>query len=126
MPAAVLQESSHSDAELIANAVRRALELLQLSQQELSCILHVSSSTASRLAHGQAQLEPGSAPGQFALQFLRAFRSLDTLVGGNMQKAAVWMRAHNNDLDAIPLKRMGTLEGLANVAEYLDAMRGKA
>ncbi len=115
-----------SKQAVLTKAVRRAAGLLELSQQELAAILHVSAATASRLMNGHSALAPESADGQLALLFLRVFRSLDTLVGGSAPKAGEWLRAHNRHLGAVPLERLRAPEGLVHVAEYLDAMRGKA
>ena len=59
-----------------------------------------------------------------ALLFLRVFRSLDALVGGNEASARAWLQADNRHLGGVPLDRMKRIEGLVDVAEYLDAMRG--
>jgi hypothetical protein len=62
---------------------------------------------------------------ELALLFLRVFRSLDALVGGQEEQAAQWLRAPNHHLHGIPVDRMKDIEGLVHVAEYLDAMRAK-
>jgi hypothetical protein len=118
--------SSASKHAVLTRAVRRAVDLLGLSQQEAAGILHVSTATASRLMNGRTELTTDSAEGQLALLFLRVFRSLDTLVGGSAAKAEDWLRAKNSHLGGVPLDRLKTPEGLVHVAEYLDAMRGKA
>ena len=120
------QPAAPSKAAVVTKAVLKALPLLKLSQQELAELLHVSAPTVSRWANGRSELAPESAEGQLALLFLRIFRSLDTLVGGDAQKAEAWLRADNLHLGGVPLERMKTPEGLVHVAEYLDAMRGKA
>jgi transcriptional regulator with XRE-family HTH domain len=120
------QRAGLPKAAVVTKAVLRAMRLLELSQQELAGLLHVSPATASRWANGQSELTPESAEGQLALLFLRVFRSLDTLVGGDAEKARAWLQAPNRHLGGIPLARLKTPEGLVHVAEYLDAMRGKA
>lgn len=115
-----------SAATVVTKAVVNAMRLLQLTQQELASLLHVSPATASRWVNGASELSPDSAEGQLALLFLRVFRSLDTLVGGDAQKARAWLRAENQHMGGIPLHRLKTPEGLVHVADYLDAMRGRA
>ena len=66
----------------------------------------------------------GTKEGELALLFLRVFRSLDALVGGNAAHAKAWLRAENRHVGGVPLRRMKKIEGLVDVAEYLDAMRG--
>ena len=71
-------------------------------------------------------MEPDSAEGRHALLFLRVFRSLDTLVGGDAAKARLWLSAENRHLGGYPpLALIRTTPGLVRVADYLDAMRGK-
>jgi hypothetical protein len=57
--------------------------------------------------------------------FLRVYRSLDALVGGDDDKAREWLHAQNDHLRGIPAERMRTVEGLVDVVQYLDAMRGR-
>jgi hypothetical protein len=65
-----------------------------------------------------------SKEGELGLLFLRVFRSLDALVGGNLEQARAWLRAENDHLRGVPLQRMHKVEGLVDVADYLDALRG--
>ena len=63
--------------------------------------------------------------GQLALLFLRLYRSLDALVGGDDARARAWLSAPNGHLGGVPAERMMTVEGLVDVVQYLDAMRGR-
>jgi hypothetical protein len=46
-------------------------------------------------------------------------------MGGDDDKARAWLTATNNHLGAIPAERIRTVEGLVDVVQYLDAMRGR-
>jgi hypothetical protein len=111
-------------AAVLTRAVRRAADLLELRQGELAAILGLSPASVSRLARGRA-IAPASKEGELALLFLRVFRSLDTLVGGDAAKARAWLRADHRHLGRPPLERIKTIEGLVDVADLLDALRGK-
>lgn len=78
----------------------------------------------SRLQRGRA-LDPQTKEGELALLFLRLYRSLDTLVGGDDEKARLWLHAENAHLRGVPAERIRTVEGLVDVVQYLDAMRGR-
>ena len=67
----------------------------------------------------------GSQRGEIALLFLRLYRALDALVGGDDAKARDWLRAANDHLAGVPAERIRTVEGLVDVVQYLDAMRGR-
>ncbi len=113
------------EATVVSKALLRAAEALGLSSAELASIVGTSESTLSRIRNQKrGPLALRSKEGELALLFLRVFRSLDALVGGNESQARAWLRANNHHLGGAPLARMKRVEGLVDVAEYLDAMRG--
>jgi uncharacterized protein (DUF2384 family) len=110
---------------VLAKAVVRAAEALGLSQAQLAAVLGASASSVSRTFAGERAVDPDSAEGRLALLFVRVFRSLDALVGGDAEKARLWLRSPNHHLGgAAPLRLLAGAQGLVHVAEYLDAMRG--
>ncbi|MEQ1690212.1 MAG: MbcA/ParS/Xre antitoxin family protein [Gemmatimonas sp.] len=110
-------------AAVLTKALLRAAERLALRQRDLAAILGSSEASVSRL-NQERTLEPTSKEGELALLFLRAYRSLDTLVGGDELAAREWVHASNTHLRGIPAERMRTVEGLVDVVRYLDAVRG--
>ena len=111
-------------AAVTGKALVRAAQALALSQAEVAGIVGASAASISRTFAGGRGIEPSSAEGRNALLFIRVFRSLDALVGGEAEQARRWLRAHNRHLGATPLTLLSTAQGLVHVAEYLDAMRG--
>src|SRR5688572_22423634 len=116
--------SAGTDDQVLTSALLRAADFWELSQGALAQILHVSPATVSRWFGRHSRVGAESAEGQLAKLLLRVFRSLDTLVGGQPEKAKAWLRSPNHHLGAVPQERLRTVEGLVHVAEYLDAMRG--
>ena len=113
------------EAAVVSKALLRAAEALGLSSAELAEIIGTSESTLSRLrTRKRGPIPLGTKEGELALLFLRVFRSLDALVGGNEAHAKAWLHAENHHVGGVPLRRMKKIEGLVDVAEYLDAMRG--
>jgi hypothetical protein len=47
-------------------------------------------------------------------------------LGGNEAEARKWMHAMNRHLHGVPAELACTVPGLARMADYLDAMRGKS
>jgi uncharacterized protein (DUF2384 family) len=123
---APLEKPRRSPAEVLARALVRAAGLLGLRQADLAEVLGSSAASISRTFAGERDLAPESAEGRHALLFLRVFRSLDTLVGGDSSKARSWLSAENRHLAGhAPVALIRTTPGLVRVADYLDAMRGK-
>ncbi len=121
----VAVSTAPDDATVVSKALLRAAEALALSAAELAGIIGTSESTLSRVRNGKRGPIPlGTKEGELALLFLRMFRSLDALVGGNAAQAKAWLRAENHHVGGVPLRRMKKIEGLVDVVEYLDAMRG--
>jgi len=109
---------------VLAKGLVRVAQALALSQAEIAGIVGSSPATISRTFAGGRELAPDSAEGRHALLLVRVFRSLDTLVGGDREKARSWLRADNRHLGAAPIRLLTATQGLVHVAEYLDAMRG--
>lgn len=116
--------SSPEPATVLAKAVLSAAERLGLRQCQLAAVLGTSEASVSRLQRGR-RIDPASREGEVALLFLRMYRSLDALVGGEETKARAWLRAQNEHLAGVPAARIQRIEGLMDVIQYLDAMRGR-
>jgi hypothetical protein len=109
----------------LTKAVVRAAGFLGIRQAVLADVLGVSPATASRLAGGTYQLQPArKREWEFALLFVRLYRSLDAIVGGD-RDAQTWLRNENLALGARPIELIRSAEGLVRVLGYLDASRSR-
>ena len=111
-------------AATLSKAVIRAARLLDVSQTMLAEILGVSEATISRLNRDKYELRKDRKEWQFALLFVRMFRSLDALLGHHEQ-AHTWLRGVNTALGASPIDLLASPEGLVRVVNYLDAYRAR-
>lgn len=109
---------------VLARATLSAAARLGLRNRALGEIIGASEASISRLRSGRG-LDPDRKEGELALLFLRLFRSLDALVGGDDDKARAWLHSQNHHIGGIPADRIRTVEGLIDVVQYLDAMRGR-
>jgi hypothetical protein len=123
MPVANRQPTTAPEA-VLAKAVLNAAGRLELRQRQIATILGASEASISRLTRGRG-IDPASKEGELALLFLRLYRSLDTLVGGDDARARAWLEAKNDHLGGVPVERIATVQGLLDVVQYLDAMRGR-
>lgn len=83
----------------------------------------------------QEHRQPGCAREVIALElasswkltvlFLRLYLSLDAVVGGDAALARVWLHAENVRLCGVPAERIRCVEGLVDVIQHLDGMRGR-
>jgi hypothetical protein len=111
-------------ATVLAKAALAAAARLGVRNKQLGEIIGTSEASVSRLRSGRG-LDPSRKEGEIALLFLRLYRSLDALVGGDDVKARNWLHSANDHIGGVPADRIRTVEGLVNVVQYLDAMRGR-
>lgn len=110
-------------AIVLTQATLRAAGRLGLSNKVLATVIGLSEATISRMRAGEYVLQPGHKPFELAVLFVRLYRSLDTIVGGDDAVAGSWLKNRNTVLDAEPLALIQTVPGLMNVIQYLDARR---
>ena len=108
---------------VVTKAVVRAADSLRLTARTLATVIGVSEATVSRMKRREFGLEPGTKPFELAVLFIRLFRSLDAIVGGDDEVAASWLVNPNTSLDARPIEKLQTVSGLVDVIAYLDARR---
>jgi len=118
------QQTVHDPEAVVSKALLRAADALQVPTAALARIVGSSEASLSRVRSGTRSVSLDSKEGELALLFLRIFRALDALVGGNQEQARAWLHAQNDHVRGVPLERMQAVEGLVGVAEYLDALRG--
>jgi hypothetical protein len=125
MTVPVAERDPARSAAVLTKAVVRAAGSLGLAQRNMALVLGVSESSISRLARGRV-IQPDTKEGELAVLFLRLYRSLDALMGGDETGAREWMHAMNHHLGGVPADLICGISGLVQVAQYLDAMRGKS
>jgi hypothetical protein len=108
---------------VVAKAALRAADQLKIPNRLLAQIIGLSEASMSRASRGAFQLDPNGKPFELALLFIRLFRSLDAIVGGDAPTAAAWLRADNLALGAKPIDLIQRVPGLIDVLAYLDARR---
>jgi Protein of unknown function (DUF2384) len=124
MPSIKPRRASAADqAAVVTKATLRAASQLGLTNKALATVIGVSEATVSRMHSEDYTLQLGQKPFELAVLFLRLYRSLDAIVGGDDAVAGSWLKNHNAVLDAEPIALIQTVPGLMNVIQYLDARR---
>ena len=111
---------------VLGKATIRAAHELNLSNAALARVIGLSEPTISRISAGARGIDPLSKEGQLALLLVRVFRSLDPLVGSDVQKRHEWLRSPNKALNGTPALLIETPYGLVTTLSYLDGMRAAA
>lgn len=106
--------------EVLAEAFGNAGRYLGMSQADLGAIVGKDRSAISR-----GRLDPDTKAGELALLFIRCYRALYALTGGNAGQMTHWMHTENRHTGGVPAEQVRTVQGLVTVLEYLDAIRGK-
>lgn len=111
---------------VLAKALLRAQDVMGVDNQQMAGILGVNRTTLTR-AYRSLSLDPEQNAGRLAALVLRVYRSVHTLMGGNSENIRHWISTPNHAFAGdTPLASMQSIEGLVSVAQYCDAMRGRA
>ena len=116
-------QSAPSEASVLTKAALRAAEQLGMTNKALANVIGVSEATVSRMRSGGFTLQPAHKSFELAILFVRFYRSLDAIVGGDHAVASAWLKNRNTALDSVPLTLIQTVSGLMNAIHYLDARR---
>lgn len=118
-----VQVKTQERDRVLTTAVLRAADKLHVNGKELSDILGVSAPTISRMKKADHFLEEGSKTFELGVLFVRFFRSLDAITGGDTKVSNQWLRNDNSALGGIPLDIIKSITGLTNGLAYLDSRR---
>jgi hypothetical protein len=116
-------ETLPDNSKVVTKAALRAAERLRITNAALAKIIGLSEPTISRMYKGTYLLPPESKNFELAVLFVRFYRSLDGIIGGDDSVAADWLKNKNTVLDGVPLELIQSISGLTNVTEYLDSRR---
>lgn len=119
-----LAQQAPEPAAVLAKALLNAAEQLGLKQAELGAILGLDRTGISRLKQNPS-LDPNSKKGELALLVIRIARALFALTGGDKEWIKHFMHNPNKVTGGIPAKQMETIQGLIQVMQFVDAIRGK-
>ena len=117
------QQPAADESRVVTKATLRAADRLGIKNNVLARIIGLSEPTISRMSKGAYLLPPDSKAFELAVLFVRFYRSLDGIIGGDDSVAADWLKNKNTVLDGTPLEVIQSVSGLANAIEYLDSRR---
>jgi hypothetical protein len=115
--------SQASNSQLVMKAFVNACDSLSISREVICKMLGVNPATYSR--NKSSGFSQNTKTYELQLQFIRLYRSLYALAGGNSDFMQHWLTTQNKAINGIPEQLVQSIEGLIRTNEYLDAMRGK-
>src|ERR1700742_306420 len=104
-PLSTVSSSQPNPELVVAKAALSAAQRLGLRDRQLAAIIGSSEASVSRLRSGRG-LDPASKEGELALLFIRLYRALDALVGGDDAAARQWLHAANTHVNGVPAERI--------------------
>jgi hypothetical protein len=111
------------ESKVVTKATLRAADRLGIRNNALAKIIGLSEPTISRMQKGTYLLPTESKAFELAVLFIRFYRALDGIIGGDDSVAADWLKNKNSFFDGIPLEVIQSIAGLINAIEYLDSRR---
>jgi len=118
-----VREAKPTEAAVVTKALVRAAGNLELSNKTLGAVIGLSEPTISRMKKGNYCLSKPSKEHELSVLFVRLYRSLSAIVGGDDAIAQAWLRNPNVALGSRPIDCIQSIDGLMHVIQYLDARR---
>lgn len=115
-----LSTEQTQDKALLSKALINAGKSFGFTQSELADIVG-----RNRTGLVRDGIDPTSKSGELALLFIRLYRSIYALTGGDPEAMQHWINTQNRYFKEMPRQLIKSTEGLVRVNYYLDAMRGK-
>lgn len=119
-----LPQHSPDKQIVLAKALLNAADQLGLKQAELAAVLGVHRTAISRLKQNPS-LDPDSKQGELALLVVRVARALFALTGGDKEWIRHFIHSLNRVTGGVPAQQMQSIQGLIQVVQFVDAIRGK-
>ena len=111
-------------SKVLSQAVIEAAKRMKVGPTDLGLIVGFSQPTASRLLREKFSIPEGSKEWELSAHFVRLYRSLSSMVGGDDALVESWIKSPNKAFSQqIPLDYIKRVDGLIHACNYLDAHR---
>mgnify|MGYP001162410741 CR=1 FL=1 len=116
-----MEKQSVDKQMVVTKAYRNAYKDFGLTDAEAAAII---GKTRATLARSQG-FSANSKEHEIQVLFIRLYRSLYAILGGDKAAMKHWFSTSNKHLRGIPKQLVTRITGLADINAYLDAMRAK-
>lgn len=120
MTTATQKNDEIDDRQVLGKALCNAAEALGISRADAAGMIG-----RERTGVVRDGIDPKSKAGELALMFIRVYRGLYAVVGGDQENMRHWVATDNQYFGQSPRQMMESCQGLVRVLMYLDAIRGK-
>jgi hypothetical protein len=111
-------------SRVLSQAVTEAAKRMKIGPTDLGMIVGFSQPTSSRLLRDKFAIPEGSKEWELSAHFVRLYRSLSSMVGGDDALVESWLKSPNKAFNQqIPLDYIKRVDGLIDACNYLDAHR---
>lgn len=114
-------QAASDRSAVVMKAFKNATKALGMSHEKAAKVLGKSRLTLER----KAGFAEDAKEYELQVLFIRAYRSLYALMGGDENAMLHWFTTRNKHLNGIPAELVMRATGLVGINEYLDAMRAK-
>lgn len=111
-----------NSSAVVMKAYCNAYKSLGLSLDQGAKLIGIGRSTLARNSDG---FELNTKQAEIQILFIRFYRSLFALFGGDLKSMKHWFENSNKHIRGVPKELCFTVTGLVNINAYLDALRGK-
>lgn len=118
----IQQNQLKDNQSIVMKAYTNAYKSLGMSDTQGAKLIGVGRSTLLR----KPGFEKNSKQNELQILFIRFYRSLFALFGGDLTSMKHWFDHKNTHIRGVPRELCFTITGLVNINAYLDALRGKA
>ena len=106
-------------SKILSQAVLTAAKYLGLNDLQLATTIGITNNELAKIEQGEKRLIENSAPYLRAADVIRLYQALFAIVGGDESVMLQWMQSPNLALDATPIEKIRSKEGLQSVINYL-------
>lgn len=106
---------------VLMKAFNNACVALGFGNTEKSKLLCINKSTLSR--NVDKGFLPESKAGELQLHFIKLYRSLFAISGGDGEFMSYWFHTENQALNGVPAYLCLSIDGLFRINQYLDTMQ---
>ena len=110
-------------SKILSQAVLTAAKYLGLSDLQLATAIDITNNELAKIKQGEKRLIENSTPYLRAADIIRLYQALFAIVGGDESVMLQWMQSPNLALDATPIEKISSNEGLQSVVNYLVVRR---